>query len=317
MGTSEPVNSRVFLRGLIQDALDGQKTGGLTWHLSAWLSQKRWASTQARIEEFLLQSKTHSHSKLILIGGSAGWMMSSKWLAQFDHIELIDIDPLAPFLFRIKHQDVFKNGSTRFHFERRDGILELPQLLKQHPKGLVWFDNVLGQQCYRFKDEEWVERQLKFIKTLLKDRAWGSVHDLLSGPTLVDNPLEETQLKAHFSSPITWRAELAPSDLSPSSTQRASERSAKEMDLGLNMGMSMSRELDMDDFDLPHLIELNGKEMDFQKASQQLLSWVEACGIWQDHLSAEVFPLGERTELIAWPFKQKYLHWLQAGFCNL
>jgi hypothetical protein len=303
VGTSEGVNSRLFLRGLIQDALDGQKTGGLTWHFTAWLSKQRWSNTKQSIEEFLLKSPTQHHRKLILIGGSAGWMMSSKWLSQFEHIELVDIDPLAPFLFRIRHQDVFKGGSVRFHFDRRDGILELPQLLKQHPEGLVWFDNVLGQQCYRFKDEEWVERQLKFIKTLLKERSWGSVHDLLSGPVLVDNPLSDERLKDRLSRPITWSANLE----SSSRSTKPSESSRETIPVGL----------DMDDFDLPHLIDLNGQVMDFQKASQALLSWVDACGIWQDHLSAEVFPLGDKTHLIAWPFKSKYCHWLQAGFCNL
>jgi hypothetical protein len=303
VGTTEGFNSRLFLKGLIQDALDGQKTGGLTWHATAWLAQKRWVNTKDSIEQFLLKSPTRAHRKLILVGGSAGWMMSSKWLSQFEHIELVDIDPLAPFLFRIQHKDVFKDGSIRFHFDRRDGILELPQLLKQHPQGLLWFDNVLGQQCYRFKDEEWVERQLKFIKTLLKDRSWGSVHDLLSGPVLVDNPLSDERLKDRLSRPITWSANLE----SSSKSTKPSESSRETIPVGL----------DMDDFDLPHLIDLNGQVMDFQKASQALLSWVDACGIWQDHLSAEVFPLGDKTHLIAWPFKSKYCHWLQAGFCNL
>ena len=302
MGTTEGFNSRLFLKGLIQDALDGQKTGGLTWHATAWLAQKRWVNTKDSIEQFLLKSPTRAHHKLILVGGSAGWMMSSKWLSQFEHIELIDIDPLAPFLFRIRHQDVFKGGSVRFHFDRRDGILELPQLLKQHPEGLVWFDNVLGQQCYRFKDEEWVERQIKFIKTLLKERSWGSVHDLLSGPVLVDNPLSDERLNDRLSKTITCSANVEhPSETTDAQTPK----------------QSAAKDLDMDDFDLPHLIDLNGQSMDFQKASQALLSWVDACGIWQDHLSAEVFPLGNKTELIAWPFKSKYCHWLQAGFCNL
>ena len=303
MGTSEGVNSKLFLKGLIQDALDGQKTGGLTWHFTAWLAKQRWSNTKQSIEEFLLKSPTHAHQKLILIGGSAGWMMSSKWLSQFKHIELVDIDPLAPFLFRIQHKDVFKDGSIRFHFDRRDGILELPQLLKHHPSGLVWFDNVLGQQCYRFKDEEWVERQLKFIKTLLKDRSWGSVHDLLSGPVLVDNPLSHASLQDRLSRPITWISNIA-QPLNQTENSKTSMISART-------------DLDVDDFDLPHQITLNGQTLDFQKASQELLSWVDACGIWQDHLSAEVFPLGEKTELIAWPFKSKYCHWLQAGFCNL
>lgn len=303
MGTSEPINSRLFLKGLIQDALDGQKTGGLTWHVSAYLAQKRWAPTQQAIERFLLKSPTQSHQKLILIGGSAGWMMSSKWLSQFEHIELVDIDPLAPLLFRLRHRSVFKGGLRQFRFDRRDGILELPQLLKKHPNGLLWFDNVLGQQCYRFKDEEWVERQLKFIKTLLKDRAWGSVHDLLSGPILVDNPLMDENLLAPLSGTITWRATLA-----------QHPHSAPLLYSATPEGIAS---LDEDDFDLPHPIVLNGDEMSFQTASQQLLAWVQACGIWQDHMSAEVFPLESHTELLVWPFRQRYCHWLQAGFCNL
>jgi hypothetical protein len=33
-----------------------------------------------------------------------------------------------------------------------------------------------------------------------------------------------------------------------------------------------------------------------------------------DHLTSELFPVGARSRLIAWPFLPTYAHWLQAGW---
>ena len=43
---------------------------------------------------------------------------------------------------------------------------------------------MLGQHRYRIRDEVQVEQDLRALKTTLAGRDWGSVHDLLSGPTL-------------------------------------------------------------------------------------------------------------------------------------
>ncbi len=54
-------------------------TGGLRWHLRAFLRRGQWRSTSELIADWL--DHIHpTHSELLLIGGSAGWIMSGRWL---------------------------------------------------------------------------------------------------------------------------------------------------------------------------------------------------------------------------------------------
>ena len=69
------------------------------------------------------------------------------------------------------------------HHHRQDALVNLADILKEHPKACVWFDNVLGQHRYRIRDEARVERELAQLKTTLQGRSWGSLHDVFSGPT--------------------------------------------------------------------------------------------------------------------------------------
>jgi hypothetical protein len=69
------------------------------------------------------------------------------------------------------------------HHHRLDALVALPEILNEHPQACVWFDNVLGQHRYRVRDEARVERELGQLKTTLQGRNWGSLHDVLSGPT--------------------------------------------------------------------------------------------------------------------------------------
>jgi hypothetical protein len=120
---------------------------------------------------------------LLLIGGSAGWMMPPSWLARFKRIDAYDIDPLAPWLFQWNHGQRLKAQGTQVQHHRQDALANLPDLLQAHPHACLWFDNVLGQHRYRVRDEARVEHELTQLKTVLQGRAWGSVHDVWSGPT--------------------------------------------------------------------------------------------------------------------------------------
>ncbi len=69
-------------------------TGGITWHWLAWRSQARWAPTSLAIEAWLMQQAqafkpqaVEGQPSLLLIGASAGWMMSSRWLSQFARVD--------------------------------------------------------------------------------------------------------------------------------------------------------------------------------------------------------------------------------------
>jgi hypothetical protein len=167
-------------------------TGGIAWHWLAWRSQARWANTSKAIEDWLLQQASFSKlggasekPNLLLIGASAGWMMSTQWLQQFARVDTFDIDPLAAPLFKWRNGAALKAQSVELHCHTADALQDLPALLKSHPKACVFFDNVLGQLRFQRPASAWqhVERDVQQIQKQLKGREWGSVHDRMSGPT--------------------------------------------------------------------------------------------------------------------------------------
>jgi len=160
-------------------------TGGWHWHWRAWRSQHRWAAASAEIETWLL-AQTMPRQQLVLIGASAGWMLPSSWLAQFDEIHAWDIDPWAAPLFRWRHAQALKQQGAALHLHTGDGLARLNDLVSAMPHAFFWFDNVLGQ--LRFTDEplDAVSHRLRQIRHRMAPVAWGSVHDRMSGRTLQD-----------------------------------------------------------------------------------------------------------------------------------
>ena len=168
-------------------------TGGVAWHWQAWRSQARWASTSQAIEHWLLNqahvfkaSGVADQPSLLLIGASAGWMMSSQWLQQFASVDTFDIDPWAAPLFKWRHGAALKRNGVALHCHTCDALQDLPQLLSAHPKACVFFDNVLGQLRFQRPASAWaqVEIDIEKIQKQLQGREWGSIHDRMSGPTM-------------------------------------------------------------------------------------------------------------------------------------
>ena len=168
--------------GLIRDLIHAGGTGGLNWHVHAHYSRKRWQPTVQLIEQFLAQVKPQS-DHLLLIGGSAGWMMPPSWLSRFKRIDAYDIDPLAAWLFNGRHGNRLTSAGIVVEHHREDALIRLPEILNEHPQACIWFYNVLGQHRYRIRDEARVERELLELKSRLNNRHWGSLHDVWSGPT--------------------------------------------------------------------------------------------------------------------------------------
>ncbi len=160
---------------------DRDTTGGLRWHVRAFWQRRRWQPTSALIADWLASTRPAS-SHLLLIGGSAGWMMSSAWLQRFRQIDLIDIDPHAAWLFRLNHGRALRAADVDLRFFQTDGLRDLERLLEASPEASIFFDNVLGQHLYRVRDMEVAESELQQIAARLRGRDWGSVHDLYSGP---------------------------------------------------------------------------------------------------------------------------------------
>jgi hypothetical protein len=155
-------------------------TGGLRWHLRAFWRRRRWHATTRAIAEWL-DGTQPAHPELLLIGGSAGWMMSGRWLQRFTRIVLVDIDPHAAWLFRLNHGRRLRASRSRLDFVQADGLANLEDLLAAYPQASVFFDNVLGQHLYRVRDLERAEHELDGTAARLAGRDWGSVHDLFSG----------------------------------------------------------------------------------------------------------------------------------------
>ena len=160
---------------------DRDTTGGWLWHMRAFVRRGKWRPTTELIAEWL-DGIQPAHKELLLIGGSAGWMMSSRWLQRFERIVLIDIDPYAPTLFRWNHGRALRQSSTRLEFLQCDALRDLEVLLSTYPKASIFFDNLLGQHVYRVPDFDRAENDLNQLAQRLSGRDWGSVHDLFSGP---------------------------------------------------------------------------------------------------------------------------------------
>lgn len=175
-------------------------TGGPAWHWQAWRSKKTWAPTVDALETWLFgQTSEAPRPSLLLIGASAGWMMSNAWLAQYKEVHTYDIDPLAAKLFRWRHGSGLHAQGTQLHCHTQNALTDLPALLAAHPQACLFFDNVLGQLRFNSADIHLVEKNIAHIVKIMKGREWGSVHDRMSGPvsrlqssTHHDVPMPET-----------------------------------------------------------------------------------------------------------------------------
>ena len=131
-----------------------------------------------------LTTQTMPRQQLVLLGASAGWMLPSDWLAQFDEIHAWDIDPLAAPLFRWRHGRHLQSHGTRLHLHTGDGLVHLSECTQAMPDAFFWFDNLLGQLRFTNEPLDTVSRRLRSLQKTLQHVAWGSVHDRMSGRTL-------------------------------------------------------------------------------------------------------------------------------------
>lgn len=163
--------------------MSSNPSGGWRWHWRAWRWQRRWTGTCQQIDDWLMAQTQMPSDTLVLIGASAGWMASPRWLARFATIHTWDIDPMAAPLFRRRHGAALRAQGTALHTHTGDALVQLPALIAQHPQALFWFDNVLGQLClFEPGRPAAVEQRLRALRQTLAPVAWGSLHDRLSGP---------------------------------------------------------------------------------------------------------------------------------------
>jgi hypothetical protein len=155
-------------------------TGGIGWHARACRSKLAWRDTSQTIESWLLE-KSPLAQRLVVVGASAGWMLSHSWLTRFKEVHTWDIDPWAKPLFHWLHgKSLSRYGISWIHHENDPWLCE-HAWQDAGPDTIYWFDNVLGQLPLIMLSQE-SERRIRFLQQALKATHWGSIHDRYSGP---------------------------------------------------------------------------------------------------------------------------------------
>lgn len=252
------------------------RTGGMVWHARALAARARWQPTRAAIAAWL-DTLGFESNQLVLVGASAGWMMSGAFLSRFKAVEAVDIDPIARPLFALRHGLALRASGVRVSWHAVDALGQLQQVLDRWPDAAILFDNVLGQQIYRSHDLDRLERALSGLAQSLSGRQWASLHDWLSGPATPPDPRAALE-----GAPPRVRVEASGVRISSSGWSAA---------------------------------PLPGADS-WEALGPSLLALLHARGEWQDHRTGGVFPVGTEVSLIPWEFRAGKWHWLQAGYVN-
>ena len=106
--------------------------------------------------------------------------MPTAFLASFRCIHVVDLDPLAPWLFNRLHGAGLRRSGVSVSWQRADIFDTLVPLLKSHPAHAILFGNMLGQHRYYCSDVSSAEAHLQWLISHLQGRVWASFHDRLS-----------------------------------------------------------------------------------------------------------------------------------------
>jgi len=152
-------------------------SGGLNWHIRAFLFNKQWEVLKHSVSKQLADWKV-SNQTLLLLGPSAGWTLPKHFLNRFSQIEVMDLDPLAKRLF-CKNHPALKH---KLQWQQTDYLQHLPQWLGD-PKNAntpLLFCNTLGQRGLHTESVEQTLADIANLQQWLRHHSWGSYHDRLS-----------------------------------------------------------------------------------------------------------------------------------------
>ncbi len=152
-------------------------SGSLPYHLRAWRHRNSlWATFHAEVRRWLTDWRPETEH-LVLIGPSGGYALTLQFLQRFQHIEVLEPDPLA--------RRILCHRFPSIEFHRRDsGYLAAPggfaRLAENFPAAAFLFCNLLGQelqgQAAGFDRAAWLAE----LEPALAGRAWASWHDRVS-----------------------------------------------------------------------------------------------------------------------------------------
>lgn len=167
--------------------------GGFRYHLrAARYADTLWQPLRESLAAWL-SSWQPPESHLLLIGPSAGYTLPLTWLANFDHLTVLEPDPFASWLLRRRLTRI--EGSPRLTLLADDHLIADPErlvrLTREHPEAAILFSNVLGQLRHLLETDE-EEQRLQSVKravsSVLPGRSWASYHDRVSGTARPDMP---------------------------------------------------------------------------------------------------------------------------------
>lgn len=152
-----------------------------------------WTPFQSLLQEQLEQWRPKS--KLIILGGSGGYLLDTNWLYQFERIVVIDHDPLTSFFFN-RHHPLKKIEYIKANIVLNNKISF--DLISNHDLSntSLLFSNILGQLPLQFINRSLNYAQYKeHLKKKLIEKSFFSFHDLYS-MKLINRPfLQTTTLK--------------------------------------------------------------------------------------------------------------------------
>jgi hypothetical protein len=158
-------------------------SGGLVYHLRAARHRVGlWAPFRAALAAWLERWLSPTPRELILVGPSAGHCLPLPWLRGFQHLTILEPDPLARVLLarRLGHSQLEQLRKDLLLGPLLAGTAGLEQLLAERRSAAVLFCNVLGQLHFALSDTEQQRFQEQFRERLqpaLASRPWASFHD--------------------------------------------------------------------------------------------------------------------------------------------
>lgn len=166
--------------------------GGIRYHLRARRYAKTlWQPFRASLGEWLLRW-TPPEPNLVLIGPSAGYNLPPRLFERFEHVLVLEPDPIARFSFRRRLASAPLARRPRLELIASDHLVHHPErlvpLLERLGQPALLFSNVLGQLVTLLDHDELDARtdpELDAIKSAVRAalarRSFCSFHDRVSG----------------------------------------------------------------------------------------------------------------------------------------
>ena len=196
MASTDPYEGALFI-----------PSGGPVWHWRALWRQWRWAGFKTELAQHLAHWNPPSE-RLLLMGPSAGWCLPTSFLTRFKTIDAVDIDPLAPALFRFNHGLALARAGTSLNFHKMNLFKAFDSILEAYPEHAILFSNVLGQHLFHDEDQTRAQATIEAVKLSLSKRYWASFHDRLSGAYPQGKELPPAQSVPHAIESATLASDL-------------------------------------------------------------------------------------------------------------